>query len=98
MLTSLLANDGVIEAIKREQKKKKITANKARKQAQKYANEIASSYSYKTIRVVSRLLSWLWNKMYGGLQVYNAERVRNCLSAVSQKPHRLSAVILCALL
>lgn len=80
MLTSLLANDGVIEAIKREQKKKKITANKARKQAQKYANEIASSYSYKTIRVVSRLLSWLWNKMYGGLQVYNAERVRNLAS------------------
>ncbi|NVJ61590.1 MAG: glycerol-3-phosphate 1-O-acyltransferase PlsB [Gammaproteobacteria bacterium] len=81
MITSLLANDDVIDAIKREQKKKKLPYNKARKQALKYADEIASNYSYKMVRFMSSFLTWLWNKMYGGIQVYNAERVRDIASS-----------------
>ncbi len=80
ILTSLLANDNVIEAIKREQKKKKIPYAKAQKLAYKYADEIASNYSYKTVRFMSSILSWVWNKIYGGIAVTNAERVRNLAS------------------
>lgn len=80
MITSLLADDKVIEAIKREQKKKKISNAKAKKVALKYADEIASNYSYKTVRFMSTLLSWLWNKMYGGIEVHNAARVRDLAS------------------
>ncbi|WP_144392936.1 glycerol-3-phosphate 1-O-acyltransferase PlsB [Pleionea sediminis] len=76
VITSLLANDTVIESIKREQKKKNISYEKARKNALKYADEIAANYSYKTIRFMSSILSWVWNKMYGGIKVFNAERVR----------------------
>ncbi|WMS86420.1 glycerol-3-phosphate 1-O-acyltransferase PlsB [Pleionea litopenaei] len=80
MITSLMADDKVIEAIKREQKKKNLTYRKAQKLALKYADEIASSYSYKTVRFMSTVLSWLWNKMYGGIKVQNAERVRELAS------------------
>lgn len=76
VITGLLARDEVIEAIRREQKKKKNSYKKARKTAYKYADEIAANYAYSTVRTMSSVLSWLWNKMYGGISVTNADRVR----------------------
>ncbi len=76
LITGLLARDEVIDAIQREQKKKKISAKKARDLAYKYADEIASSYSYKMVRFLSTILTWLWNKIYGGIEIKNVERVQ----------------------
>ncbi|MCO7224529.1 glycerol-3-phosphate 1-O-acyltransferase PlsB [Pleionea sp. CnH1-48] len=80
MLTSLMANDQVIEAIKKEQKSRNISYAKAQKTAYKYADEIAASYSYRMILFLSTLLGGIWNKLYNGIKVQNASRVRDLAS------------------
>jgi glycerol-3-phosphate O-acyltransferase len=77
LITSLLANDEVIAAVKREQKKRNISYKKSQKLALKYANEIAASYTYMMIRLGSAILAWVWNKIYGGVTTLNIERVRD---------------------
>jgi glycerol-3-phosphate O-acyltransferase len=76
VIASLLARDDVLDAIEHEQKKKKIPFKKARQIAYKYADEIAANYTYSTVRILSSVLSWLWNKMYAGISVTHADRVR----------------------
>ena len=41
----------------------------ARRKAEKYALEIAADISYPTIRVLVRLLRWLWNRIYDGVEL-----------------------------
>ena len=38
--------------------------------------EIAADFSYETVRLSDRVLSWTWNRLYQGINVTNAERVR----------------------
>ena len=47
----------------------------ARRKAEKYALEIAADISYPTIRVVERLLKWLWNRIYDGIELNHMERL-----------------------
>ena len=47
----------------------------ARRKAQKYALEIAADISYPTIRAVERLLKWLWNRIYDGIELNHMERL-----------------------
>ncbi len=42
----------------------------------KMVNEIAADYSERLLRIGDRMLSWLWNKLYKGINIANAERVR----------------------
>ncbi len=43
--------------------------NKQRRLAIRHAYTIASDMSYPTIRVLARLLSWFWNRIYDGIEV-----------------------------
>jgi glycerol-3-phosphate O-acyltransferase len=45
----------------------------ARRKAQKYALEIAADISYPTIRVLVRLLRWLWHQIYDGIELNHAD-------------------------
>jgi len=47
----------------------------ARRKAEKYALEIAADISYPTIRILVRLLKWLWNRIYDGVEVNHLERL-----------------------
>ncbi len=38
--------------------------------------EIAANFSYEAVRLSDRVLSWTWNRLYQGINVHNAERVR----------------------
>ena len=80
MVTNLIVSDNVREAIKREMKKKKLSKTKATKLAKKYALEISSAYSYKAVRFMESMLAHLWNKIYDGVEVQNAELVREIAS------------------
>ncbi|PHS18839.1 MAG: glycerol-3-phosphate 1-O-acyltransferase [Kangiella sp.] len=80
MVTNLIVSDTVREAINREMKKKKLTKSKATKLAKKYALEISSAYSYKAVRFMESMLTHLWNKIYNGVVVQNAELVREISS------------------
>ena len=46
------------------------------KEASSYVKEIAATYSYKTVRVMDKLLSWLWNKHYDGIELYGQNKLR----------------------
>ncbi|MDH3619288.1 MAG: glycerol-3-phosphate 1-O-acyltransferase PlsB [Gammaproteobacteria bacterium] len=45
----------------------------ARRKAEKYALEIAADISYPTIRLLLRLLRWLWNRIYDGIDLNHME-------------------------
>ena len=46
-----------------------------RRKAEKYALEIAADISYPTIRVLSRILKWVWNRIYDGIELNHMDRV-----------------------
>ncbi len=49
----------------------------ARRKAEKYALEIAADISYPTIRILVRLLRWLWNRIYDGVEINHMERLHD---------------------
>ncbi len=48
-------------------------ALKAQADARSYAWEIASDYSYPVIRILARFMTWLWTRLYDGVEVGNFE-------------------------
>ena len=49
---------------------------RARRRALRYCREIFADCTQLTIEVMLRLLRSFWNRFYSGIEVYNAERVR----------------------
>ena len=47
----------------------------ARRNAREYAIEIAADISYPTIRVLVRLLRWLWHRIYDGIELNHAQNL-----------------------
>jgi len=45
-------------------------------EARDYTREIAANISYSTVRAVERLLSWVWNRIYDGIELQHADRLR----------------------
>ena len=76
MFNKLLQLPVILAAIEDEAKSKNISKEKARKEAEKILDEIAANVSYEGLRVADRFLRWLWNKLYQGINVENADRVR----------------------
>lgn len=76
MFNKLLQSPAILEAIADEAQKPKSSPEKARKEAEKMLDEIAANVSHESLRAADRLLSWLWNKLYQGINVQYAERVR----------------------
>ncbi|MBO1519870.1 glycerol-3-phosphate 1-O-acyltransferase PlsB [Oceanisphaera pacifica] len=85
LLKQLLATEGVVNAIAQHSEQQQQDIALSRRKAQAYMNEIASNFSYPLIRFGDRLLGWLWNKLYRGLSVTGAERVRQ----LAQDGHEL---------
>ena len=48
-----------------------------RRKAEKYALEIAADISHPTIRVLVRVLRWLWNRIYDGVEVNHMQRLHD---------------------
>ncbi|MEG9498408.1 glycerol-3-phosphate 1-O-acyltransferase PlsB [Mannheimia indoligenes] len=70
-----ILNSEVIQAAIAEEAKKS-SPEKARKEAEKIINEIAADVKHDSLRIADRVLSWLWNKLYQGINVQNSDRVR----------------------
>ncbi|GEA09732.1 glycerol-3-phosphate 1-O-acyltransferase PlsB [Alteromonas sp. KUL49] len=73
---SLLGSDSVRKAISDESKNKKISHEEAKQRAQGYITEIAGDYREGLIRVGDRVLGRIWNKIYNGISVGHADRIR----------------------
>ena len=76
MFTALLANPAIKRLIADEAKSKKVSEQKIKKEALKIMDEIAGDYSDSMVRLGERVLSWLWNRLYNGIIVNNADRLR----------------------
>jgi glycerol-3-phosphate O-acyltransferase len=76
LLNQLLNSEAVRRAIRRHSEVHKLPMHKSVARARRYANEIAANYSYTTVRVMERLLSWLWHRLYDGIEVAGMERLK----------------------
>lgn len=76
LYNSLLASPAVKAAIQDEAKNKKLSSDKAKQRAIGYIDEIAADYREGLIRWGERLLTKLWNKIYNGISVGHADRIR----------------------
>ena len=76
-LHSLLGTATVREAILQEAHAASIPIPDAQKKARDYAFEIASDYTYSVVRAFALFLTWVWNRVYNGVEVHNFERVTN---------------------
>jgi glycerol-3-phosphate O-acyltransferase len=85
LFQGLLASKNIKKAINDEAKSKNISTDKAQLNALKQLNEIAANYNDAVIRVAARVLTWLWNKLYNGIEVRNIEQVNE----LTQKGHEI---------
>ncbi len=76
LINTILTSNTVREAITRESKKTGEEIRIIEEKAQSHAREIASQQSYRVIRLFHILLTWLWNKLYDGIDVNNEEQVK----------------------
>ncbi|ENN97878.1 MULTISPECIES: glycerol-3-phosphate 1-O-acyltransferase PlsB [Pseudoalteromonas] len=75
LFNSLLASPTIKKAIQDEAKSKGISQTEARQNALKLLDEIAANYSEAMIRVGDRILTWLWTKLYNGLDIKYTEQI-----------------------
>lgn len=85
LFNALLGAPALKKAIEDEAKAKRISVKAARQEARKLLLEIAADYRASTLRVGDRVLRWLWNKLYKGIKVNNADMLRD----LAQKGHEI---------
>ena len=72
-IESLLAAPSIRSAIATESLTRSISPDDARIRARRFALEIASDYSYGTLRAFELFLTWLWTRLYDGIEIHNVD-------------------------
>ncbi|GAL05701.1 glycerol-3-phosphate acyltransferase [Photobacterium aphoticum] len=72
----LLASKAIEKVVAEEAASRDVPIEKVRKEAIDMMEEIAADFSYSLIKHGERFLGWLWNRLYQGLNINNAKRVR----------------------
>jgi len=85
LYNALLGARAVRRAIVDEARSKKLSNQQAKTQAKKYVNEITADYREGLIRIGERVLKKVWNKIYNGIEVKHADKVR----ALAQSGHEI---------
>lgn len=75
LVNQVLMAPGVQKVIVAEGGGNAEALEKSRRQARKYALEIAADISYPTIRIVERFLKWLWHRIYEGIELSHVDRL-----------------------
>ncbi len=76
LFSRLMKSKAIEKAIADESSSKNISIEKARKEAHAIMDEVAADFSYSLIKSGDRVLGWLWNRIYQGLNINNAAVVR----------------------
>lgn len=76
MFKALMKNPSIKKLIQDEVETKGQSEASAKKQALKIMDEIAGDYRESMVRVGERVLHWLWNRLYKGIEVNNANTLR----------------------
>ena len=72
---TLLATPAVRRATADEAATRGISPEQAQLRARRFALEIASDYSYGAVRALELFLSWLWPRLYDGIEIHNIDVV-----------------------
>ena len=72
---ALLETPALRAAIAAEAAAKNIAEGEAERRARRFALEIASDYTYGVVRAFVLFLTWLWTRLYDGVEVRNFEVV-----------------------
>lgn len=72
----ILASPVVQTAIEQESATTGKSINEVKKEATGYIGEITSDYSHSVVRFFDHFLTWLWERLYDGVEVRHFERVR----------------------
>lgn len=73
---SILTSQSVQKAIENEAKETGRSIAQVKAEAQGYLGEITSDYSHSVVRFFDHFLTWLWTRLYDGVEVRHFERVR----------------------
>ncbi|MGH1400798.1 MAG: glycerol-3-phosphate 1-O-acyltransferase PlsB, partial [Acinetobacter tandoii] len=76
VINNLLISDSVKHAIRKESIDENISLFEAENRARHYLTEIASDFSYSTLRFGYLALTKLWTQLYDGIEVHNFDTVR----------------------
>ena len=76
LINAIMASHDVQASISAEMETSQKPRSEIEKQALQNANEIVSHQSYRVIRFFHVLLTWLWNKLYNGIDLHNINRVK----------------------
>lgn len=77
MINAVLRRPTVQQAIRDEIAEHDISREQARKRARKLADEVAANFDTRMIRFLDIVLSWVFRKIFSGVQTYNVERLRS---------------------
>ena len=64
------------EAIEQQAARKGISVEAATYEAGEYVDEISADYSHAFIRLMEKLLSWLWNRVYDGIEIGHIDSLK----------------------
>ena len=77
MFDHLMVTPAIKRLISEEVKNSDKSEAQVKKEALKIMDEIAGDYRDVTLRFAERILGWLWKRLYSGIEVSQAERLRN---------------------
>ena len=73
VVTRVLRTRAVRAAVAQLMKEKNISRRAAMREAVRYAKEIAANYSHVFVRFFEPVLTWLWSRLYDGVDVGHLE-------------------------
>ncbi|MDH5737145.1 MAG: 1-acyl-sn-glycerol-3-phosphate acyltransferase, partial [Gammaproteobacteria bacterium] len=76
LIHTLISSSGVMQAVREESDKNDISLPQAEQRANAYAREIVSHQTFGVIRFFYILLSWLWNRLYDGINLKGIDQVK----------------------
>jgi glycerol-3-phosphate O-acyltransferase len=69
IMESVLRDPEIVRTMRQDSKRRQKPFRAVRREAAKYADEIAANYSQSTIEFLDRVLGWAWQNLYDGVMV-----------------------------
>lgn len=85
LMQNLINSPALKKAIADEQRSNKVSEKQARQRALNFINEIAANYSETLVRVLDRFMTWMWSRIYNGIDIRGGDRIRK----LAQQGHEI---------
>jgi len=76
LVNELVRSKAVQQVIESKLESGDTSRAKLESEAEKYGLEIASNFNVRSVRILDKILTWFWNRVYDGVEVEGIDRVR----------------------